>query len=83
MPECLGELQIDPPSQISQPGGAGSTVKGGRHGNQPQPQVQGDNETIVGKDQPPEERQILQARTTDEDGRSAKGGGQARMAEAL
>ena len=26
--------QIDPPSQISEPGGARNTVKGGRHGAQ-------------------------------------------------
>ena len=88
-PEGLGELrvplaaadgaldQIDPPSQIGESGSTGGTVEGGRHGGQRQTQMQGDSQTVVSQDHPPEGRQILQARTTDEDGCSGKDGGQA------
>ena len=57
--------QIDSPSQIGEPSGAGDTVKTGRNASQHQPQVQGDGEAIVGEDQPPERREILEARTGD------------------
>ena len=53
--------QIDPPSQISESGGAGGSVDGGRNGAQHEHQMRCNNEAVIGEDQPPEGCQILES----------------------
>ena len=57
-----------PPERFGESSGSGGSVDGGRNGAQHEHQMRCNNEAIVSEDQLSERREILEARTTDEDG---------------
>ena len=68
--------EIDAAPEIGEPGTSGDGVDGGRDGCEGQRGVQADQYAMVGEDHRPERREILEAGSGEEAGRSRDGGGQ-------